>query len=102
MWSHPHVQLASYTQEHPSASEIIVRCQTTGVIPAEQAVVEALHMTKEILTHIGATMEDAVARWEQEHGPVGGSSKPQQQRQPRQGTAQADPPEDDQDMEEAG
>jgi predicted TIM-barrel enzyme len=97
MWSHPHVQLASYTQEHPSANEIIVRCQTTGVIPAEQAVVEALHMTKEILTHIGATMDDAVARWEQQHGPVGGSSRQQAQ----QGAPRVERPKSDEDMEEA-
>jgi DNA-directed RNA polymerase subunit L len=64
MWLHPHVQLASYTQEHPSDSEILVRCQTSGAISAEQAVCEALGMTKDMLSHMAATMEDAMAAWQ--------------------------------------
>lgn len=65
MWAHPHVELASYTQEHPSSTEIVMRCQTTSAISAEQGVIEALHMAKQVLDHVGDTMNEAVQDWEQ-------------------------------------
>lgn len=67
MWSHPHIQLASYTQEHPSSADIILRCQTSGPISAEQGVAEALMMTQEILHHVGDTMAAAAAAWAAAH-----------------------------------
>ena len=67
MWSHPHVQLASYTQEHPSSQEILLRCQTSGAISAEQGVAEALQMMQQMLAHMGQTMEGAVAQWQAQH-----------------------------------
>lgn len=79
MWSHPHIQLASYTQEHPSSTDILVRCQTSGAITAGQAVAEALHMTKAILSHMSATMDAAVQQWEQQHGPIAAAACKQQQ-----------------------
>jgi len=66
MWSHPYIELAAYTQEHPSTNEIILRCQTTGAIPADQGFVEALHMTQLILGHMSSTMDDAVERWQRQ------------------------------------
>lgn len=59
----PHVQVASYTQEHPNQSEILVRCQTNGFCSAEQGVVESLHITKEIAAHmqVGAMSGGAAA-----------------------------------------
>jgi DNA-directed RNA polymerase subunit L len=82
MWAHPHVQLASYTQEHPSSTDIILRCQTTGAISAEQGVVEALQMTQGILRHMASTMDAAVEEWQQRQDRGGG--KQQQQRQQQQ------------------
>lgn len=81
MWAHPHVQLASYTQEHPSLNEIVVRCQTSGAVTAEQAVAEALHMTQDILHHMADTMDAAVANWQQQHGDVAGGGEAGGQRQ---------------------
>lgn len=68
MWTHPHIELASYSQEHPSKNEILLRCQTSGLISGEQATVEALHMTKEMLEHVETTMNAAVAEYEAKHG----------------------------------
>lgn len=48
----PHVQLSSYTKEHPNLSEILIRCQTNGVVSAEQGMVESLHLAKEVLMHV--------------------------------------------------
>ena len=79
MWAHPHVQLASYTQEHPSSTDIIVRCQTSGAISAEQGVAEALQMTQGILCHMSSTMAAAVEEWQRRQG---GAGKQQQQQQP--------------------
>lgn len=79
MWSHPHIELASYTQEHPSINEIILRCQTNAAIPAEQGVVEALHITKAILGHMGESMAEAAERWEDQYG--GGGGQQHQQRE---------------------
>ncbi|PRW56845.1 hypothetical protein C2E21_4807 [Chlorella sorokiniana] len=78
MWSHPHVQLASYTQEHPSSQEILLRCQTNGAVSAEQGVVEALHIMQQMLRHMGSTMEAAAADWQ------AGQQGEQQQRQQEQ------------------
>ncbi|KAL4427876.1 hypothetical protein ABPG75_001965 [Micractinium tetrahymenae] len=89
MWSHPHIELASYTQEHPSVNEIILRCQTNAAIPAEQGVVEALHITKAILSHMGDTMAEAAKRWEEQHGGGGDGGQRRQQRQQRQGDGAA-------------
>ena len=58
----PHVQLASYTQEHPGSTEIVVQCQTTGAISAEQGVVEALVIAKDVLGHMEDSMTAAVAQ----------------------------------------
>lgn len=83
MWAHPHVQLASYTQEHPSSTEIIVRCQTSGAISAEQGVVESLQMAQATLRHISASMDAAVQGWQQLHpSDSSGSEQAQQQQQP--------------------
>jgi len=49
----PHVEVASYTREHPSSNEVVIRCQTSGAISAEQGVVEALVMAKQMLEHVG-------------------------------------------------
>lgn len=67
MWSHPHVQLASYTQEHPTSTEVLVRCQTSGAISAEQGVVEALEISKHMLAHMEDSMDAAFDAWQQEH-----------------------------------
>ncbi|PSC69823.1 DNA-directed RNA polymerase I RPAC2 [Micractinium conductrix] len=88
MWAHPHVELAAYTQEHPSVNEIILRCQTTGAITAEQGVGEALLMTKDILGHMAGTMDEAVEAWQAAHGgnaaaaAAAAGSRQQQQQQP--------------------
>lgn len=79
MWSHPHVQLASYTQEHPSSQEILLRCQTSGAISAEQGVVEALQIMQQMLRHMGATMEAAADDWQARQ--QGGQRQQQQQEQ---------------------
>ena len=84
MWAHPHVQLASYTQEHPSSTDIILRCQTSGVISAEQGVVEALQMTKGILRHMASTMDAAVEEWQQRQDSGGGKQQQRQQQQQQQ------------------
>jgi hypothetical protein len=57
----PHVQIASYTQEHPSSNEVIVRCQTSGAISAEQGVVEALHIAKQKLNLVQVCSSAAAA-----------------------------------------
>ena len=44
----PHVELVSYTQDHPTSTEVVVRCQTNGQITAEHAVVEALLGTRSV------------------------------------------------------
>ena len=63
MWSHPHITLASYTKEHPSSSDVVVRCQTTGAVSAEQGLVEALQIAKEMLGAVSAAMDAAVDEW---------------------------------------
>uniref|UniRef100_A0A1D1ZVL8 DNA-directed RNA polymerase RBP11-like dimerisation domain-containing protein n=1 Tax=Auxenochlorella protothecoides TaxID=3075 RepID=A0A1D1ZVL8_AUXPR len=66
MWMHPHIQLSSYTKEHPNLSEILIRCQTNGVVSAEQGMVESLHLAKEVLMHVEDTMAAAVKRFQQQ------------------------------------
>lgn len=90
MWSHPHIELASYTQEHPSVNEIILRCQTNAAIPAEQGVVEALHIAKAILSHMGNTMAEAAQKWEAQHGGAGGQQHQQQQQHDEAAAMDAD------------
>lgn len=51
----PHVEVASYTREHPTSNEVVIRCQTSGAISAEQGVVEALVMAKQMLEHVGVS-----------------------------------------------
>ena len=84
MWSHPHVQLASYTQEHPSSQEILLRCQTSSAISAEQGVVEALQIMQQMLRHMGATMEAAAAGWQGGQQAQQGQQQQKQQQQQQQ------------------
>ena len=44
----PHVTVAQYSQEDPTATgnQILVHCQTSTEVTAEQGVVETLHVTK--------------------------------------------------------
>jgi len=60
----PHVEVASYTMEHPSSTEVLLRCQTTGAISAEQGLVDALQTMKQVLLHMGTSMRAAVAEFE--------------------------------------
>lgn len=66
MWQHPYVQLASYTKEHPTSTEVLVRCQTSAEVSAEQGVVEALHIGKAMLSVAEEGMSAAVETWRQQ------------------------------------
>lgn len=62
----PHVEVASYAQEHPSKNEILFRCQTSGLISGEQCIVESLELTKDILSMVDDEMDAALARWNEQ------------------------------------
>ena len=63
MWSHPHITLASYTKEHPTNTSVVVRCQTTGAISANQGLVESLEITRLMMGAVSEAMDAAVAQW---------------------------------------
>eukprot|EP00887_Chlorella_sp_A99_P002613 scaffold6.g2613.t1 len=88
MWAHPHIQLASYTQEHPTSTDILLRCQTSGDISAEQGVVEALHMAKAMLAQMGDSMAAAHEEWERTQAAGGGARQQQQERRGRRPEAE--------------
>jgi DNA-directed RNA polymerase subunit L len=50
--------------EHPTSTEVLVRCQTTGAISAEEGMVGALLQTKEVLAHVDQSMAKAVEMYE--------------------------------------
>lgn len=47
-----------------------MQCQTTGAISAEQGVVEALLITKDVLGHMADSMTAAVAKHSEEEQPM--------------------------------
>lgn len=50
----PHVIVAQYTQEEiVPGNQLLIQCQTTDAITAEQGMVESLHIMKDMFTAIG-------------------------------------------------
>lgn len=50
----PHVTVAQYTQEEViPGNQLLIQCQTTDAITAEQGMVESLHIMKEMFITIG-------------------------------------------------
>jgi DNA-directed RNA polymerase subunit L len=62
----PHITIAQYAQEDPNSSnsQLIVQCQSTNAVPAEQSLVESLHMMKEMCLAVQETLDSAVQEFE--------------------------------------
>ncbi|KAG7672653.1 hypothetical protein Ndes2526B_g08817 [Nannochloris sp. 'desiccata'] len=66
MWTHPHVTVAQYTQEEViPGNQLLIQCQTTDAITAEQGMVESLHIMKEMFITIGDEMDNAMKKQNQ-------------------------------------
>ena len=64
----PDVHLAAYSRPHPSQTFINVRVQTTGEVPAAQALATASSNVSRVCDHISATFTEAMAAFEKKHG----------------------------------
>ena len=52
----PHITVAQYRQEEITpGNQLLVQCQTSGAITAEQGMVESLHIMKDAFNAIGVS-----------------------------------------------
>ena len=77
MWCSPNVHLAAYSRPHPSHTFINVRVQTTGTVPAAEALRTASTNVGKVCDHVSTTFEQAMKDFEAKEskaGPVAGGT----------------------------